>query len=131
MQRVELIVAAVFIAAFVVVLGLSVPGVVTPRSPEQRVEGGRPERGARLIADYGCGACHAVPGVPAAVGRVGPDLGRFGGQRYIAGRLPNTPENLVRWLTAPQQVEPGTAMPDLGVTTRDARDIAAYLYGLE
>jgi cytochrome c1 len=45
----------------------------------------------------------------------------------LAGRLPNGPENLERWLRGPQAVKPGSAMPDLGVTERDARDIAAYL----
>jgi cytochrome c1 len=45
--------------------------------------------------------------------------------------LPNTPENLVRWLRDPQKLNPRTAMPDLGVTERDAQDIAAYLYTLK
>ena len=61
---------------------------------------------------------------------VGPPLDRYGRRVYIAGRLPNTPENLTAWLRAPQRYEPGGAMPDLGVTDRDARDIAAYLYTL-
>ena len=50
------------------------------------------------------------------------------GRTYVAGQVPNTPDFLVRWLEAPQAIEPGTAMPDLGVTPKDARDIAAYLY---
>jgi cytochrome c1 len=45
----------------------------------------------------------------------------------LAGRLPNERDNLVRWLREPQALKPGSAMPDLGVTERDARDIAAYL----
>ena len=49
----------------------------------------------------------------------------------IAGVLPNTPENLVRWLRAPQEVSPHNAMPDLGLTERDARDIAAFLRTLD
>jgi cytochrome c1 len=49
----------------------------------------------------------------------------------IAGVLPNTPENLVRWLRAPQEVSPHNAMPNLGVTARDAADIAAFLHTLE
>ena len=48
--------------------------------------------------------------------------------RYIAGELPNSPENAIRWIRDPKRVEPGTVMPDLGVTTAEARDIAAYLY---
>jgi cytochrome c1 len=48
----------------------------------------------------------------------------------VAGKLPNTPDQLVRWIQQPQAVEPGTAMPDLGVSLAEARDIAAYLYTL-
>jgi cytochrome c1 len=49
----------------------------------------------------------------------------------IAGELPNSPENLVRWIKSPQSVEPGTAMPTLGLTDQQARDAAAYLYTLQ
>lgn len=41
--------------------------------------------------------------------------------------LTNSPDNMVRWLRSPRTVAPLTAMPDLGVTERDARDMAAYL----
>lgn len=91
----------------------------------------RPDRGARLMRQtYGCGACHVIPGVTGATGMVGPPLNEWSRRVYIAGSLANTPENLVFWIRQPQAVEPGTAMPDLGVTEPDARDIAAYLYSL-
>ncbi len=61
---------------------------------------------------------------------VGPPLNQFALRAYIAGQLPNQPDNLMRWLQDPQQVEPGTAMPDLGVSPAVARDMAAYLYTL-
>ncbi|MEL6648628.1 MAG: hypothetical protein AAFQ05_13195, partial [Pseudomonadota bacterium] len=49
---------------------------------------------------------------------------------YVAGVLPNEPGGLVRWLVDPVAHSPMTAMPDLGVTEADARDMAAYLYTL-
>jgi cytochrome c2 len=85
-------------------------------------------RGARLIASYGCGACHQVPGVAGATGMVGPPLTQFAHRVYVAGMVRNTPDNLVEWLRDPQSIVPGNAMPNLGVTNRDARDMAAYLY---
>jgi len=100
-------------------------GGVTPRTA---VAGGDAERGRRMMAAYGCGGCHVVPGIPGAVGRVGPALGELAGHAYVAGRLPNDAETLVRWIQDPQALRPGTAMPDLNVGPRDARDIAAYLY---
>ncbi|HEU4631521.1 MAG TPA: c-type cytochrome [Gemmatimonadaceae bacterium] len=86
-----------------------------------------PERGRAAIDAYGCGACHMIPGVDGAVGLVGPPLVAWSRRTVIAGELSNTPENLVRWIRYPQLVEPGTAMPNLGVTDRDARAISAYL----
>jgi cytochrome c len=95
-----------------------------------RVFDGSPEFGQALIAEYGCTACHAVPGVGALSGTVGPTLAGFGARAYIAGRLPNRPTKLMLWLLDPPSIDPGTAMPGLGLTEVEARDIAAYLYTL-
>lgn len=96
----------------------------------QASRGGDPELGRRKLREYGCGSCHAIPGVPGAAGRVGPRLDDVGGRLYLAGRLPNTGENLEEWIRHPQKMEPGTVMPDTGVTPEDARHMAAYLYAL-
>ncbi|MEO7057115.1 MAG: c-type cytochrome [Caldimonas sp.] len=98
--------------------------------PAWRVIGGNAKRGPALIVAYGCAACHTVPGVRGADANVGPPLTRIGDRTYIAGMLRNSPANLVRWIRQPQAVIPGNAMPDMGVTEVDARDIAAYLYTL-
>ncbi|MGW0231240.1 c-type cytochrome [Actinopolymorpha singaporensis] len=102
----------------------------TSGSPAQQMQNGVPERGAQLINSYGCGTCHTVPGVRQADGLVGPPLISWAERSYIAGELTNKPPNLVHWIQDPQEVEPGTAMPDLNVTRQDAEDIAAYLYTL-
>jgi len=99
-------------------------------APAVLVAGGNAERGRDAITAYGCGACHVVPGVRAAQGMVGPPLTAFAGRAYIAGEAPNTANALIRWIMNPQSIEPGTAMPALGVTEAHARDIAAYLYTL-
>jgi cytochrome c1 len=91
---------------------------------------GDPQRGKQLIQDYGCGSCHIIPGVRQAGGLVGPPLLYFSRRTIVAGQLPNTQENLVSWIEHPRQVEPMTAMPDLGLTEDQAYDIAAYLYTL-
>jgi len=89
------------------------------------------ERGRQLLAQYQCGSCHAIPGVDAARGAAGPPLDIFGRRSYIAGHLPNSPDMLARWIVAPSALVPGTAMPSMGVSAADARDIAAYLLALE
>lgn len=98
--------------------------------PYRAVSGGDADRGAHAIERYGCGACHVIPGVRSAVGMVGPPLIWFGRRTVIAGEVANTPDELVTWIMDPQRIEPRTAMPNLGVSEQDARDIAAYLYRL-
>lgn len=93
--------------------------------------GGNPYRGPELIRGYGCQACHSIPGIPGPNALVGPELKGIAQQAYVAGVLPNTPANLTRWIMNPQAVDSRTAMPYLGVTESDARDIAAYLYSLK
>lgn len=99
-------------------------------TPGLQVPGGSADAGARAIERFGCGSCHTIPDIDGADANVGPPLTDFGQRTYIAGELLNTPRNLIRWIRDPQGVEPGTAMPDLGVSRSDARDIAAYLESL-
>lgn len=115
------------LAAAGVVAGCANPGGHLPAA--QSTEGD-PARGAQQIVHYGCGSCHVVPGVRGADGEVGPPLTDFGDRSYVAGMLPNNAANLQHWIRDPQAVVPGNAMPDLGVTSVDARDIAAYLLSL-
>jgi len=115
-----MLVVVVFLGA----CSTEVNGQPEPRAAsDERVAAGR-----RLIATYGCGSCHAIPGVPGADSTAAPPLDRFYQRTYIAGRLTNTEDNLVKWIQEPQRIEPGTAMPTLGVSEEDALAISAYLY---
>jgi cytochrome c len=98
------------------------------RETRYAIAGGDADRGKAAIQMYGCGSCHSIPGIRNANGMVGPPLMMWSRRTYIAGEVPNTPDFLVRWIEMPQAIEPGTAMPNLGVTEGKARDIAAYLY---
>lgn len=91
---------------------------------------GDSRRGAELVAAHGCTSCHTIPGIRGANAQVGPPLTSFGRRHYIAGQLANTPVNLVSWIVDPPGIEPGTAMPNLGVVAEDALDIASFLYGI-
>jgi len=96
----------------------------------QIVPGGSPRAGARVIEQFHCGACHMIPGIRDADGLVGPPLILFARRTYVGGEVPNTPPNLIRWIQDPKSIEPGTAMPDLGLSEQQARNVAAYLYTL-
>lgn len=80
-----------------------------------------------LMIHYGCPACHVIPGVPGAAGKVGPSLNGLSQRSYLAGTLQNSPDNLLLWIQHPQQIHPGTAMPEMGLTTEDAKQIATFL----
>jgi cytochrome c2 len=90
--------------------------------------GGDPRRGEAMFIQYGCGSCHALQNVRTATGMVGPPLDGIALRVIVAGHLANNPDNMERWIRNPQQVSPGTAMPDLSVGAEDARDITAFLY---
>lgn len=92
---------------------------------------GNASRGRGLIAKLECGACHTVPGVSGAVGKAAPPLMWMGRRTTVAGVLPNTPPNMIRWLKNPQAIVPGNAMPNADLTDSQARDIAAYLESLK
>lgn len=92
--------------------------------------GGDPERGRALIRQYGCVSCHTIPGVAGAHSIVGPPLKGFASRTYVAGIMANQPDNVIRWIQNPPGIDTLTAMPNVGVTERDARDITSYLYTL-
>ena len=121
---------ALLVMVVVYVFARAGTGGITVAS-QQVVEGGNAANGPDLLRQYGCVTCHRVAGVREADGAVGPPLSRVADRAVIAGQLANTPANLIRWIRFPQEIAPGTAMPDLRVSESHARDIAAYLYSLE
>jgi cytochrome c len=95
---------------------------------EPRVIGGDAERGRAALVRHECGVCHVIPGIGAAVGQVGPALDDYSRRPYVAGKFPNEPATLVRWIVDAPAMAPRTAMPAIEMSQQEARDIAAYLY---
>ncbi|MDQ6736898.1 MAG: c-type cytochrome [Gemmatimonadota bacterium] len=95
------------------------------------LRGGDAARGKVAAEHFGCNACHAIGGLPDPTVAAAAPITDISRRVYIAGTLPNTPENLMKWIRFPHEVKPGTAMPDLAVSASDARDIATYLYSLQ
>lgn len=104
-----------------------------PRASERVLhapEDGVAERGREAIPAYGCQTCHVIPGVKGE-GHVGPPLTSFSRRAFIAGVIENNADNLMTWIIDPPAIAPDTAMPNMGVSGEDARDIAAYLATLD
>ena len=120
--------AILFVAAFAGIAWEYAHERTDLREHAAATTGGDPRRGEAMFIQYGCGSCHALKNVRTATGAVGPPLDGVALRVIIGGHLSNTPANMQKWIRDPQQVAPGTAMPDLKVGARDARDITAFLY---
>jgi len=108
-----------------------------PLTPAPNVPG-NPEAGRQLFTSStvfppsGCGTCHTLRGVPEATGVIGPNLTNITLRPTLAGgAVPNTPENLVRWIMNPPALKEGAAMPPMqSLSEQQARDVAAFLYSV-
>ncbi|HTM04164.1 MAG TPA: cytochrome c oxidase assembly protein [Vicinamibacterales bacterium] len=121
------------LVALMAVVGTLTTGCGARDSDERiarELTGGNPARGRVAIHNHGCDACHTIPGILTATATVGPPLTQVAVRTYLAGRIENTPENLMQWIKHPRSIDDKTAMPDTGVNDQDGRDIAAYLYTL-
>ena len=127
MARTRLQEALIHVPALVVAAGLAACSDSALHAPEPP---GDAARGRLLLHQYHCDACHRISGVAGLDGVIGPPLDRVGSRVYLAGMLPNTPEDLARWLKSPQAIVPGNAMPDVGLSDQEARDAAAFLQTL-
>jgi cytochrome c2 len=101
-----------------------------PRGPTDAAVAPDAARGKHALTQYGCHGCHRIDGIVGPETHVGPPLHDFGRRETLPGARSLTPEHLALWLRDPQAMHPNTAMPSLGVSERDARDIAAYLVTL-
>lgn len=99
------------------------PGVTRHPMPDASVEHGR-----AIIERLGCGSCHDIPGIAWPKGVIGPPLAGFADRALIAGRLPNRPDILTGFLVDAPSLVPGTGMPPMPITRKEARDVAAWLY---
>jgi len=90
-------------------------------------------QGSQTILKQACIGCHVINGLPGYnVGKVGPSLTHIGSRKFIAaGTLPNTPQNLARWLRNPQEVKPGNKMPNLNLSEDTINQLVAYLETLK
>lgn len=98
------------------------------QSEASAMTGGDPAAAPPLLRRYGCAGCHEIPGIAGADGKVGGSLAGIRERVYIAGVATHTSDNLIRWIVSPQSFSPRTAMPATGISDKEARDVAAYLY---
>jgi cytochrome c2 len=122
----------VAVAAGAVAAGAAIYAVDQAKQTRRAVAmtGGDPKHALQIITQYGCAACHEIPGAKVPGGQAATPLVGVSERLYLGGAVANIPENLIGWIVNPKQFDPRTAMPVTGISQREARDVAAYLYRL-
>lgn len=104
---------------------------IAQETSQGTLPGGDAEAGKVVFLSKGCTGCHTVQGIPEAQGKVGPELTHEASNSSIAGVLPNTEENLRKFLKDPAAVKPGTVMPNLALTDGEIEALTAFLRTLK
>jgi cytochrome c2 len=120
--------AVAILAAFAVASGTLWQGQRRADKIAIAMTGGDIARAPDLIRRYGCAGCHTIPGIPGGDGQVGGPLQDVRRRVYVGGVVTNSPDNMIKWIVSPQTFSPRSAMPATGISTAEARDVAAYLY---
>jgi cytochrome c2 len=127
-QKLALILIAIVLVLIPIYLYYDLQRDAEQRQAAIALTGGDPDRAPALLSQYGCKDCHTIPGIAGADGQVGPNLAGIAQRLYVGGVITNTPEHLISWIVDPQAIDPKSAMPRTGISTEEARDVAAYLY---
>jgi cytochrome c2 len=125
----------IVIVATVAVVSACAPPAPPPAKEAKPAAGasavsGDADNGKQLFASKGCIACHVAQGVPGATGTIGPNLNGIGDpskRPTLADGATNTPEHIREWIIDPQKAKPGTMMPNLGLSAKDADDLTAFM----
>lgn len=110
---------------------VAVAGCKAPPDEQRFLPMADASKGKQVIERVGCAACHTIDGIGWPKGRAAPELRGFAGRALIAGRAPNRPDVLARFVRNAPAVVPGTTMPPMPLTEQESREVAAYLYELE
>jgi cytochrome c oxidase subunit II len=87
--------------------------------------------GRTVFQHNACISCHTISG-SVATGRFGPDLTHLASRETIAsGAVPNTPENIRKFVQNPDHFKPGVLMPPMHLSDHDLDAVTAYLTTLK
>jgi cytochrome c oxidase subunit 2 len=85
--------------------------------------------GLKIFAGAPCAICHEIKGV--SKGSIAPALTHFRSRTTFAGgTLPNTRQELEKWIENPANLKPGVKMPGLALAPDQLAAVSAYLESL-
>lgn len=109
------------VAAAPVATDTAAPVVIAAADPKAA-------EGEALFMAKGCIGCHSLNSIGTPKGMLGPNLAGIGVRKMIAGGwLPNSDENLHRWIKTPQAVKEGVLMQVPEMTDAEVDALVAYL----
>jgi cytochrome c oxidase subunit 2 len=110
-------------------VGVATTPVVEPAAPVVLAAADpKVAEGQALFSAKGCIGCHSLNSVGTPKGMLGPNLAGIGTRKMIAGGwLPNSDENLHRWIKTPQAVKEGVLMQVPEMTDAEVDALVAYL----
>ncbi|MGH2788332.1 MAG: cytochrome c oxidase subunit II [Actinomycetota bacterium] len=99
--------------------------------PAAEPESSSAARGEDVYMESTCVGCHAIGGTDATA-TVGPDLTHLADRETLAsGMIENNRDSLALWITDPQEVKPGAAMPPTDLSADELSDLLDYLEQLD
>ncbi len=107
------------------------PPAVVEETPKETLATDGDENGRALFISMACTGCHTIQGMPEAQGKVGPELTHQASNSLIVDVLPNTEENLKKYLKDPAGVKPGALMPNQYMTDSEIDALVAFLRTLK
>jgi cytochrome c oxidase subunit II len=101
------------------------------RQRQSASEDAATSEGQAVFQHNACISCHTIAGT-VANGRFGPDLTHLASRETIAsGAVPNTPENIRKFVQNPNHFKPGVLMPPMHLSDHDLDAVTAYLSALK
>ena len=104
---------------------------VAPATPAPVASTGEFAEAHELFRSKGCIACHIAPGIPEAVGTIGPDLNGLASRAMIADVMELTEENLAKWIHDPVAMKPDTVMLNVGLSDPEVETLVTWLLSLK
>ncbi len=107
------------------------PAAVVGETTKETLATGDAENGKALFISKACTGCHTIQGIPEAQGKVGLELTHQASNSLIVDVLPNTEDNLKKYLKDPTAVKPGALMPNQYLTDIEVEALVAFLRTLK
>ncbi len=105
--------------------------ITANQKPAIEATGEKVLKGKNIFLKSTCSSCHTIKGTTAQ-GKIGPDLTHIGSRStLLSGMLINTDSNLMKWISDPQKIKPGSMMPKFIYQQDSIKDLVSFISQLK